>query len=99
MELQLDQEIRITLRLPADLRDRIAKSAAPFKRSMNAEILLALNDRYPDDREQLRAAIRVIDAEIEKAPAKEQRELHELRGALVAKLYFEPIEAEGDSEE
>jgi Arc-like DNA binding domain len=37
-------EIRITLRLPADLRDRLAASADANSRSMNGEIVFRLDD-------------------------------------------------------
>lgn len=43
-----DEEIRITLRLPAPLRDRVGGSARENNRSMNAEIVATLEEKYPE---------------------------------------------------
>lgn len=43
-----EDEVRITLRLPKSLRDRIAASAERQGRSMNGEIVQALEQAYPD---------------------------------------------------
>lgn len=42
-----DDSKRTTLRLPQDLYDRVEAAAAASKRSLNGEILAALEDRYP----------------------------------------------------
>lgn len=44
-----DDEIRITLRLPAWMRDKIAASAKASDRSMNGEILAVLGEKFPPD--------------------------------------------------
>lgn len=44
-----DEEVRITLRLPAALRDRIAKEANQSGRSMNGEIVVRLEKTLVDD--------------------------------------------------
>lgn len=44
-----DEEIRLTLRLPASLRDRIAKEAEKSGRSMNGEMVYRLEKTIVDD--------------------------------------------------
>lgn len=41
-----DDEVRITLRLPALLRDHLAKAAGESGRSMNGEIVVRLEDSF-----------------------------------------------------
>lgn len=44
-----DEEVRLTLRLPASLRDRIAKEAEKSGRSMNGEMVYRLEKTIVDD--------------------------------------------------
>ncbi len=44
-----DNEVRITLRLPAALRDRIAKEASQSGRSMNGEMVFRLEKTLTDE--------------------------------------------------
>lgn len=43
-----DDEVRITLRLPASLRDRLTESAGQRSRSMNGEIVSRLESTFTD---------------------------------------------------
>lgn len=44
-----DEEVRLTLRLPASLRDRLAKEAEASGRSMNGEMVYRLEKTITDD--------------------------------------------------
>ena len=44
-----DEEIRITLRMPANLRDRLTREAASSGRSMNGEIVHRLEKTLEDE--------------------------------------------------
>lgn len=44
-----NEEVRLTLRLPASLRDRIAKEADKSGRSMNGEMVYRLEKTITDD--------------------------------------------------
>lgn len=44
-----DEEVRLTLRLPSSLRDRIAKEADKSGRSMNGEMVYRLEKTITDD--------------------------------------------------
>lgn len=48
--MEEDSEVRITLRLPASLRDSLAASADVKSRSMNGEIVSRLSDSFNDER-------------------------------------------------
>ncbi|MER7819051.1 Arc family DNA-binding protein [Streptomyces sp. NPDC096153] len=45
----MDHEVRITLRLPADLHERLASQAKSARRSLNSEILHQLEARSGSD--------------------------------------------------
>ncbi|MFE2039533.1 Arc family DNA-binding protein [Streptomyces sp. NPDC059477] len=45
----MDHEVRITLRLPADLHEWLATQARSARRSLNSEILHRLEDRRGND--------------------------------------------------
>lgn len=56
-----DEEVRITLRLPALLRDRLATAATDSGRSMNGEIVLRLQGTFDEPVFDVRTeAIRAI---------------------------------------
>lgn len=44
-------QIQVNFRMPADLRNRIKVAAEANNRSMNAEIVAALEGKFPDDRD------------------------------------------------
>lgn len=44
-----DRQEQFMLRLPDGMRDRIKAAAEANNRSMNAEIVAALEDKFPDD--------------------------------------------------
>lgn len=89
-EFPLDQEVRITLRLPQDLRDRIRTLADGRKSSLNQMIVDALETAFPDEKAHLRNALRTIMIEIDRETDPERRErLIAARKQLVADLFFE----------
>lgn len=48
--MEEDSEVRITLRLPASLRDSLTASADANSRSMNGEIVSRLSDSFDEER-------------------------------------------------
>lgn len=75
------------------MRDRIKVAAEISGRSMNAELIAALEEKFPPQSDaELEDALRVIEVRIARAPTKQRKELQELREKLVVALYFEPPE-------
>ncbi|WP_139790610.1 Arc family DNA-binding protein [Rhizobium rhizosphaerae] len=74
---------RFQVRLPAGLRDRIRAAAEANGRSMNTEIVTALEDAYPDP-EKLAEELSFVD-EIDSI----QQQLERLRAARLAEAIKE----------
>ncbi|MHC1547776.1 Arc family DNA-binding protein [Phyllobacterium sp. K27] len=77
-----DEEVRITLRLPVSMRDRLTESAAATSRSMNGEILARIEAaegvrRLLDDFELLKAQY-VAQQEREKALKEQVTNMHRI---------------------
>lgn len=59
-----DEEVRITLRLPASLRDRLTEAASDSGRSMNGEIVSRLEDSL-DGEEKLWRVVGALEDKVE----------------------------------
>lgn len=56
------------VRMPADLKSRVAASAAANNRSMNAEIVATLQEKYPEPTvDDVKAALTALLARLDKA--------------------------------
>ena len=56
--------VPLMVRVPEDLRDRIRFAAAASGRSMNSEIVAALEEKYPDRGDTSQRDIEILEAEI-----------------------------------
>lgn len=72
---------QLKIRLPQKLRDRITQSAEDNRRSVNAEILAALDSMYPEDT-NIFDVLDVIDFTIETMRGYPSKDLGKLQEAL-----------------
>nr|WP_281411753.1 Arc family DNA-binding protein [Aureimonas phyllosphaerae] len=87
------------MRMPEGLRDRIKLAADAADKSMNLLIVETLEAAFPDEKEQLRAALRLLDAKIAELPPERQAPLLEFRKQLWVDLWYEPLPREEDDDQ